>query len=389
MVLVKGLNESLDGYVATKTGVKSCAQLAVQQACVVHADWAFLTNFDETRLYYSRVQRPEDGLVVKLKFTEYESKFDKLWLASWENSQSDALEEFKRETFGALQDDRVTALLKAEGPLTRRQILEKLGSGQSFEFPWYIQKFGSRKRKVYYIEGQEDAARKTYENMIRPKLRPISLAYPNDYFLNLLNLKPQASPYFRASDGTPDWWERRANKPYICSTCRKSIEKGERYIGRRKLIPGMRGPYGHRGSYVTDCYHVVCLLKNARGQVSDDIEDARLEIKRLETEIACFKEEIPMKEQGIKACKSETRRAKEQCDRASRWRKLDRWVGFHLTSWTRGMEISRLENEIAKIENKEIPEREAQIGSLNDDLNRLSERMQIIEARMKELDGLR
>jgi len=383
LVQVESPNKSLNEYRTTREGPKSYATLAIQHAWDTKADWVLLTNFEETRLYSSKVKNPEDGLVLKMRFTEYESRFDELAIVSREKVLSGALRAYEAGIKKPSEHDQITDLLKKEGPLTRGQILEKLGFGQSYEFPWYIRKFGSRKRKLYYLEGQEEMAREAYENMLKPAPKPPSLVYPKEYFLNLLNLKRTTlSP---ASDGTPVWWERRANRQYVCSACKRSIENGERYIGRRKLIPGMRGIYGYRGTYVTDYFHIICLLKGKEAKIKESIGNAQSEINGLENDIAGFREEIPLKRAQIEACKALTQKAREDYERASFWRKLDKWVSSHSTSWSKSKEISRLENEIAFIESREIPERETKISDLKGRIGKLESWLREIEARVQEL----
>ena len=61
------------------------------------ADWAVLTNFEETRLYDSHVRKAEEGTVWKkpLRFTDYVSRFDELWLLSKYSVMSGALDAYK------------------------------------------------------------------------------------------------------------------------------------------------------------------------------------------------------------------------------------------------------------------------------------------------------
>jgi len=384
LVGVESPNRSLDEYRVTRDGPKSYATLTIQHAWDAKASWALLTNFEETRLYSSKVRKPEDGLVWKIKFTEYESRIDELAIVSRESVLSGALTDYEMKIERPLEDDQITVLLKKEGPLTRRQILEKSSLSQSYKFPWYIQKFGSRRRKVYYMEGQEEMAREVYEKMLKPIPKPPSWPYPKEYFLNLLNLK-RTTYYSPARDGTPTWWERRANRQYACSVCKKIIQKGERYIGRKKLRPGMRGPYGYRGTYCTDYYHIVCLLKGAEAEIEEKIKNAHSEISRLKNEINAFKDETCLKREQIENCKTLTQKARKEHEGASFWRKFDRWVSYHFTSWSKNREISRLEREIAHIENREIPERETRITSLKRRISNLESRLSEIETRMQEL----
>jgi len=145
----------------------------------------------------------------------------------------------------------------------------------------------------------------------------------------------RASSYSPSPDGTPTWWERRANRQYDCSACREIIEKSERYIARKKLIPGMRGIYGYRGTYETNYYHIVCLLRDVENKIEGKISNAHSEIYRLKNEIAAFKNEIPLKEGQIENCKNLTNRARKDYEKTSFWRKFDKWISYHYTSWSK------------------------------------------------------
>ena len=219
-----------------------------------------------------------------------------------------------------------------------------------------------------------------------PKLKRSVSTYPQDYFLDLLNLKRSQLHGSPASDGTPTWWERRAKMQYICSACRRTIERGERYIGRRKLSPGMRGIYGYRGTYSTDYYHIVCLLRSAKTQIEENIENADSEINSIQREIDEYQKEASLKRDRIEACRNIMQQAKENYERAdSFWRRIGKRLGSSYTSWSRNREISRLEGEIAYIENREIPERQNRIASLRARINNLKHRLNEIERRMQEL----
>ena len=387
LVEVESPNKSLDEYRVTREGPKSYATLAIQHAWDAKADWVILTNFEETRLYSSKVRKPEDGLIWKIRFTDYESRFDELAIASRERVLSEALRAYEAKIKKPLEHDQITDLLKKEGPLTREQILERLGLSQSYQFPWFVRKFGSRRRKIYFLEGQEEMAREIYENMLKPR-RPTpkhpTLAYPKEYFLNLLNLKRTTS-FSPAADGTPVWWERKARRQYTCSACKRYIEKGEKYIGRRKLRPGRRGIYGYRGTYATDYYHIICLLREAQAQTKESNGNMLSEISRLENEIADFIEEIASKRGQIEDCRTLIQRAREDYERASFWRRIGKWFSYHYTSWSKSNEISRLEKEIAHIENREIPERKTRITGLKERISNLESYLSEIETRMQEL----
>lgn len=94
---MKSFSKSLDGFYTVKGKHRSFAEQAIHYAWGMKADWAILTNFEEIRLYDSRVRKPHEGLVWKkpIKFMEYESRFDELWLISKHSVVSGALDAFK------------------------------------------------------------------------------------------------------------------------------------------------------------------------------------------------------------------------------------------------------------------------------------------------------
>jgi uncharacterized protein YprB with RNaseH-like and TPR domain len=209
--------------------------------------------------------------------------------------------------------------------------------------------------------------------------------YPKDYFLNLLNLKRTSRYNSPAPDENSTWWERRANMQYHCSTCKRIIEKGEKYIGRRKLRPGRRGIYGYRGTYITDYYHIVCLLEKAKAEIEKNIRNSHSEINGIEKEITYFNEEMSLKRAQVENCRTIIRQVREDYERGGFWRKIGKWLGFRYTLWSKNNEISRLEKEMDHIENREIPERETQITSLKGRINNLKHHLTEIDTRIQEL----
>jgi type I restriction-modification system DNA methylase subunit len=88
--------ENLDGYRTTKGRKQTYPEQAINYAWHVKADWAILSNFKETRLYYSHVREPKEGLIYKLDFSEYIEEFDSLWLLSKDAVISGILDTFER-----------------------------------------------------------------------------------------------------------------------------------------------------------------------------------------------------------------------------------------------------------------------------------------------------
>ncbi len=93
---LKKFDEDLDGYRRVGGKVKSFSQIAIDYAWQSRADWAVLTNFEEFRLYYSRVKKPEDGLIFRLRYDKFVLAFDKLWLLSKESVVSGLLDTYEK-----------------------------------------------------------------------------------------------------------------------------------------------------------------------------------------------------------------------------------------------------------------------------------------------------
>lgn len=195
--------------------------------------------------------------------------------------------------------------------------------------------------------------------------------YCEGYFLELLNLKRLPRTYSPAPEGTPVWWERKAHNQYDCSVCRKIIANGERYIGRKKLSPGRRGKYGYRGRYLTDYYHIICLLEVVHAEAGKKIENAFCEISELQNQVASFMDTKSQRKTQIEYCETAKQKAKRNYEDSESWRRLAKWVGYKYTTWSKNREILGLENEISRIEDREIPMRKNRISTLNGMINNL------------------
>lgn len=66
-VEVKPLGSDLDGYRIIRGNKQFFPEQAIQYAWHQKLDWVVLTNYKETRLYYSHVKKPKDGLVFSIK----------------------------------------------------------------------------------------------------------------------------------------------------------------------------------------------------------------------------------------------------------------------------------------------------------------------------------
>jgi hypothetical protein len=93
---LKKFEEDLDNTRRVGGKVKSYPQMAIDYAWQSRADWAILTNFEEIRLYYSHVRKPEEGLIFKVRYNDYLTYFDRLWLLSKESIVSGLLDTYEK-----------------------------------------------------------------------------------------------------------------------------------------------------------------------------------------------------------------------------------------------------------------------------------------------------
>ena len=224
---------------------------------------------------------------------------------------------------------------------------------------------------------------KTQKQTARPSNRFRS--YPKEYFLDLLKLKRVGSQY-PAPEGAPKWWERKAGKKYICSSCKKPIEKTERYIARKTLTPGRKGIYGYRGTYHTHYYHIICLLKEKKDSVVERVGNLVLGIQSLEREIADLRNEISVKTEKIETHKRTIDQKKEDYRASSRSAKIRKWLGCKYKIWSLNRAIMQLQERIDQIENQEIPNRQRNIGEESTRKSDLEHYMGTIEADIKKLE---
>jgi len=94
------VRDGLDGHYDQRGGKElTFSQQAIDYGWQLKVPWVVLTNFKETRLYYSFVKNPEAGLQFKLTYDQYLDQFDKLWILSKNEVVNDSLEklEYKKD----------------------------------------------------------------------------------------------------------------------------------------------------------------------------------------------------------------------------------------------------------------------------------------------------
>lgn len=226
-------------------------------------------------------------------------------------------------------------------------------------------KFGSLKNALIFAGLSIENPENSVQPQIRNKEKPTSVkkiqkpknkfrSYPNEYFLNMLKINRYTSGY-STREGAPKWWEKKAGKVYLCSSCRNSIQKTERYIGKKTLTPGQKGIYGHRGTYHTYYFHIVCLLKETRDNTQKQIEQIGWRIKSREENINRLKDEINVKTAEIEKNKGLIQEKDKEYQNSSRLAKIGKWVGYKLAVGNLENIITKLTQRIKTITYDEIP----------------------------------
>jgi hypothetical protein len=228
--------------------------------------------------------------------------------------------------------------------------------------------------------------KKRFPTQIMTKPKNKFQNFPDEYFLSLLKLKRSSS--YPAVEGTPKWWEKKAGKVYICSLCHKSIEKTERYIGRKTLTPGQKGIYGHRGTYHTHYFHILCLLREVKNETEKNIASINQEIGFIEVKIGDFKSEIGAKMKEIATNSSTIEQKRAEYDACSRLGKILKWLGINYSISCLNNENSRLKTRIDRIENYEIPDCKRRITEKSARKNEQQQYLAKLEANIKRLEFL-
>jgi len=96
VVEIKKFTQNLDDKRTVRGKTESYPEQAIQYAWHLKVDWVILSNFAETRLYYSHVREPENGLIFKFKHNEYLANLDKLWIISKESVVSGILDIYEK-----------------------------------------------------------------------------------------------------------------------------------------------------------------------------------------------------------------------------------------------------------------------------------------------------
>lgn len=107
VVEIKRFDESLDTVRMIRGREESYAEQAIRYAWHMKVDWVVLSNFSETRLYYSHVIKPRDGLVFEFKHNEYLENLQKLWILSKESLVSGILDAYEKRRMRTEIDEQI------------------------------------------------------------------------------------------------------------------------------------------------------------------------------------------------------------------------------------------------------------------------------------------
>jgi type I restriction-modification system DNA methylase subunit len=107
VVEIKRFDENLDTVRTVRGREESYAEQAIRYAWHLKVDWVVLSNFVETRLYYSHVIKPHDGLIFEFKHNEYLANFEKLWILSRESVVAGILDTYEKRRMRMEIDEQI------------------------------------------------------------------------------------------------------------------------------------------------------------------------------------------------------------------------------------------------------------------------------------------
>ncbi len=146
LVEIKKFDEKLDGKRIVRGREESFPEQAIRYAWHLKVDWVVLTNFEELRLYYSRVINPSDGLVFSLAFDRYleDEPLKKLWRISKESVSSGLLDTYEKRRLRRDIDEEVLIDLFESRKLLVNSIAKNNPSLSAEEVKEFVQKILDR-----------------------------------------------------------------------------------------------------------------------------------------------------------------------------------------------------------------------------------------------------
>ena len=106
-VEIKRFSESLDSKRTVRGREESYPEQAIRYAWHLKVDWVILSNFAETRLYYSHVIKPERGLIFRLRYDKYLANLEKIWILSKDSVVSGILDTYEKRRERRVIDQEV------------------------------------------------------------------------------------------------------------------------------------------------------------------------------------------------------------------------------------------------------------------------------------------
>jgi len=94
---LKKFDEQLDGCREVHGRKETFPEQATRYAWHLKVEWVVLTNFKEIRLYNSYYRKPADGLRLQLRFPQFVSELDRLWILSLASVQAGELDKIEKK----------------------------------------------------------------------------------------------------------------------------------------------------------------------------------------------------------------------------------------------------------------------------------------------------
>lgn len=94
---LKKFAEELDGYRVIRGRKETFPEQATRYAWHLKVEWVVLTNFKELRLYNAYYRNPSDGLRLRVRYSNYVSDLDRLWILSQPSVKAGELNKIERK----------------------------------------------------------------------------------------------------------------------------------------------------------------------------------------------------------------------------------------------------------------------------------------------------
>lgn len=124
---LKKFTEGLDDYRVIRGRKETFPEQATRYAWHLKVEWVILTNFKELRLYNAYYRKPSDGLRLKVRYSNYVTDLNRLWILSQPSVKAGELNKIERKAERENIDEAVLADLLE----IRRLISDDIRQGNS------------------------------------------------------------------------------------------------------------------------------------------------------------------------------------------------------------------------------------------------------------------